>query len=362
LSDKFKGLKKGSWLLGYMLLATTCLSMPTAVSGAPTPAIEYADGQKNAAKDIEANAEATTEAATATLVEIPGTSLSLVPPPGFTLSTHYSGFENLEDFSSIVLTELPPEAYSSISTIFASTPEEITAAFAERGLDLAVESTATVARADTEVSMVTGIQTLGTRKVKKYIALFEEGNTLLLTFNVMAQSPLSEAAVIETIQSAEISPPPSIQETVDALPFTFEAASPFQLIYSLLGSAVVLNLSGEVDPSGTEPLITIASSINPSPIIITDPDDLAAFSERILRETNSDFAEAEIDNGALADFAGGEGYLIEGTVPDSSERVIQYLRVLPDGSYIRLLALGASEDLAELRPAIEAVQGSVLMK
>ncbi|MEM9947426.1 MAG: hypothetical protein AAF810_15335, partial [Cyanobacteria bacterium P01_D01_bin.36] len=60
-------------------------------------------------------------------------------------------------------------------------------------------------------------------------------------------------------------------------------------------------------------------------------------------------------------FAGGAGYAIEATSQDGLNFAItQYVRVLPDGHYIRMLVVGASEELTELSPAIQAIQSSVL--
>ena len=44
--------------------------------------------------------------ATAQSVRIPGTSVSLTPPPGFQMATRFSGFERLDAGASIVVTEM----------------------------------------------------------------------------------------------------------------------------------------------------------------------------------------------------------------------------------------------------------------
>ena len=300
------------------------------------------------------------------LVTIPGTSLSLIPPAGFVLSEDYSGFFNADDFSSIVLAELPSEAYPELAAIFSSTPEAITAAFAARGLDVEVDSIATVEHEGKAVPFVSAVQIAGGLDVQKYFVLFGQeqaglANTLLLTFNVMPDSLLGEGDVVTTIRSAEISPPPSIEETITELPFTFEVVEPFQRAYGLMGTAVLLNLSGELGADSEEPLIIIARSLNTTALETPQPAELAALSERLLRETDG-FADTEITRQLSVEFAGRAGYLIEASQPDSDDFVAQYVSVMPDGYYLRMLVLGAPDKVAELMPAIQAIRSSVAIR
>jgi len=320
--------------------------------------------------DSPVAAQITQDAVTRDAIAIPGTSLSLVPPTGFVLSEDYSGFVNYEDFSSIVLAELPPQAYSELADIFTSTPAEITAAFADRGLIVEVDAVSTVEHQGKTIPLVSAVQTLGDLKVQKYFTLFAQDsaglqNALLLTFNVTPDSLLSQAEVVATISSAEISSPPSVEEATAELPFTFEVVPPFQRVLGLLGSAVLLNLSGETGVGNEEPLIIIASSLSTitgATASGTLPSaELAAFSERVLKETDG-FADVVINQRSPIEFAGGAGHYITGSQARSDEFVAQYIRVLPDGYYIRMLVIGDLETVIEHTSAIQMIQSSVEMK
>ncbi|MBE9063263.1 hypothetical protein [cf. Phormidesmis sp. LEGE 11477] len=322
----------------------------------------------NTETDSEADSEADSETDSEIGIDrapilIPGTSVSLQPPAGFVTADQFSGLVNPESLASIVIAELPAAAYTEFVSLFASTPEAVTSAFAERGIVLEVDTISNVLVNGNEVPLVKGIQTVGDTQVSKYFALFggetSGENTILITFNVTEPASLSEEAIVNTIQSIQVAPALSIEQKVAELPFTFEVAPPFQVFDVLLGSTVLLSPNGEPSPSGEDPVIIIASSV--SPIIAADLSafDLATFSSQVLLETEG-FTQANITTRSPTEFAGGEGYVIQASVADST--VFQYLRILPNNFYIRMLAAGNTEAIAELVPTIEAIQSSVEAK
>jgi hypothetical protein len=78
---------------------------------------------------LAAIAEWTAAAAFAQTVRVPGTKVSLVPPPGFSVAGQYPGFERKADQASIMVTELPTPAAEMIKAMTAP-------ALATRGMAL----------------------------------------------------------------------------------------------------------------------------------------------------------------------------------------------------------------------------------
>ena len=344
-------------VLAVAQLATSALSAPTLLS----PTLSSAEAsQQTASKQTASQQSAARYPAIKAdtddvdLVMVPGTSVSLSPPPDFILSEQFSGFVNPDDFSSIVLTEMPQAAYGELADIFSSSPEAITAAFAERGITLDVETVSDIQIGEIQTSLVSGTQQVDGLVIDKYFTLLGEESTVLLTFNVIAPSQLSEADVIQTIQSIELNSPPSVEEKAAELPFTFEVAEPFQIFDVLAGSAVLLSPNGEPDPSGEAPLVIIASSL--SAVVVSDQ---AAFAAQLLQQTDG-FVDVNITDNSPVTFADGEGYLTQATRQDTT--VFQYLRILPDGYYIRLVVTGNSTDLDAVMPAIQSIQSSVSVR
>ena len=286
------------------------------------------------------NADDTDESDTdeSELILVPGTGVSLLPPAGFVLSDQFSGLVNPDTLSSILIIELPPEAYSTLASTFSSTPEDITAAFARQGTLIEVERVSTISIGETQVPLVIGTQTAGSQQVKKYFTLLGEERTILLSFNVLDSSFLDEEKIAETIQSVNIASVPSLPEKVAELPFTFEVAEPFQIAEVLVGTSVLLNLDGELVSSEEEPLVVIGSSVSPM-----QATDLIALS---LEQT--------------VEFAGGEGYFTQALISDAvTLQYLRYVRVLPNRFYIEMVVWGEPEIIEELTPAIEAIRNSI---
>ena len=272
---------------------------------------------------------------------IPGTGVSLLPPAGFVLSDQFSGLINPDNLSSILIIELPPEAYSTLASTFSSTPEDITTAFARRGTMIEVERVTTISIGNAQVPLVIGTQTAGSQQVEKYFTLLGEERKILLSFNLFDSSLLDEEKIVETIQSVNIASVPSLQEKVAELPFTFDVAEPFQIAEVLVGSSVLLDLDGELASSEEEPLVVIGSSVSP----MQAADLIALSSEQTV------------------EFAGGEGYFTQALMSDAvTLQYLRYVRVLPNQFYIEMVVWGEPEELEELMPALEAIRESIRVK
>jgi len=76
-----------------------------------------------------------------------------------------------------------------------------------------------------------------------------------------------------------------------------------------------------------------------------------------LLQSTPGFRAAEITSQAPAEFAGGMGYVVRGAVEDRG--VVQYLRVVPGGFVMRLVARGKSTNLEAEAEHIAAIAASV---
>ena len=107
-------------------------------------------------------------AASAQLVRIPYTFVSLSPPAGFTAARAYGGFENRRAGWSIRVLELGPEAYPELTAAFSS-PDKANAMFGDeetritRIEQLALESGA--------VPVAIGVEQSSGGAPVKYVAL-----------------------------------------------------------------------------------------------------------------------------------------------------------------------------------------------
>ncbi len=337
--------------IGAIALVTANLINPVI---RPADAADYQSTTTLSQRDslpVDTGAENTVKLDQPEQVIIPGTSVSLSPPPGFTLSERFSGFVSEANLSSIVLTELPLEAYSELAEALSSTPEEITELFASQGIVLDVENVSSISVEGTQAPFVEGTQTISGMQVKKYFALLGEESTVLLTFNVLDENQLSEQSVIDTVQSVETRPVLSIQQKVAELPFTFAIADPFKVFDVLLGSSVVLSSNHGSVASDDDSLIIIASSISP-----VQTTDIAEYSTYLLNST-AGFEAAVVTEQSPIEFAGSDGYFVSAELQDNV--VIQYLAVQPNNFYIRMIVIAAAAEIDQLLPVVQEIQESV---
>ena len=281
-------------------------------------------------------------------VVIPGTSVAIEAPTGFTISDTFTGLENAETRSSITVNELPPEAYSDILTLFTSF-ETATEAWASRGITIDQLTWLTVN--DGEVPLLTGKQVMGGVEVTKYIALLEGENTVLVTFNIVEPSPITQDDAQMVVESISLLSALTLDEKVAQLSFSFEAIDPFQVAHVFAGNTVSLQTTEGPDPSGMAPVVIITRAHS-----ITATSDPSQIGEQLLRST-PDFQAVEITEQDSASFAGGTGHFISGMAGDRT--AVQFLHIPADGRYIRLVAMGETDALEDLISTVQDIADSV---
>ena len=289
--------------------------------------------------------------ASAQLVAVPGTHVALAPPKGFTLARTFSGFENARGGSSITVEEMPPNAAADITAAFSS-PKGVSTRFGSQGVR--ITRIDRVALESGEAPLAVGEQSFKGSEFVKYMTLLgghDGQNTVLITFNLSAATPLRQSDVEAVIRSASIGRPPSLSEKLAQVPFKFEPAPPFHTADAMPGSAVILATLDGVDPEGKRPLVVIGKvPTNASPA------ENEQVNEREMRSVPG-FRDAPVTERRNTPFAGGTGNLISAAA--NGRTVIQLIRVLPGGSLVRLLATGDTQAIEGARQAILDIASSV---
>lgn len=277
-------------------------------------------------------------------VEISGTSVTLTPPPGFTARAR-----GLEDGagSSVTIGERPADAYSELAELFGSA-KNLSAGYAAQGVT--IRSVRQIATPAGPVPFASGTQSTNGREIVKYLALLKGDKTVLVTFNIAGRS-LSEADAEALVRSVEIARAPTLEEQLAGLPFTFEAIEPFQVTDVIARSTVTLAVPGAREASGRQPVIVIGRGQSQAMM-----GDEARVAVELLRGT-SGFREATITAQGPTTFAGGAGYVVTAVVADRT--VVQYLRIVPGGLYLRLLARGQTSAMQSAEATIRSIAESV---
>jgi len=283
--------------------------------------------------------------ASAQLVSVPGTLVALAPPKGFTLARTFSGFDNGRGGSSITVEEMPPNAAADIKAAFSS-PKGVSTRFASQGVRITRIDRIALDSGDAPLAI--GEQSFKGSEFVKYMTLLggaDGKNVVLITFNLSASTSLRQSDVEAVVRSVTIGRPPSLSDKLSQMPFTFRAAPPFHTADAMPGTAVILATLDGVDPQGKKPLIVIGRMPTSA-----SPAENEQVNEREMRSVPG-FREAPVTERRNTPFAGGPGNFI--TAAANGRTVMQFVRVLPGGSLMRMLVTGDT-------PAIEGAHDAIL--
>lgn len=279
------------------------------------------------------------------VISVPGTSVTLTPPAGFTVARGGKGLDNGAG-STITIGERPADAYAELAELFKSA-KNLSAGYAAQ--KVTIRAIRQLDAPSGSVAFATGTQMVSGREQLKYLALLKGDKTVLITFNVANRS-VSEADAETLLRSVVLTPAPTLEEQLAGLPFTFELSEPFRVGVIARGT-VTLAAGGDSPASSTQPVIVIGRG--QSQALMGDEPRVAV---EVLKSTGG-FREAAITSQGPTTFAGGAGYVVTAVVEDRT--VVQYLRIVPGGAYLRLLARGQTGPMETAEAAITAIAGSV---
>ena len=283
---------------------------------------------------------------------IPGTTVSLDTPAGFTLASAFSGLEHKQDGSTITITELPPEAYADLSEVFSSA-KVASESLAPRGIR--IDRRDEYAVGDQQVPVLIGTERSSGGDVGKYMALFRGDVTVLITINAFDAKVLTPAMVEATLKSVRLAAAVPVEEKVARLPFSFRPSAPFRVQDTIGGSGVLLATTDDPDPAGLMPVVVIARALT-----TVDPaSNVELMAQRMLQATEG-FEGATVTASREAEFGGGPGYYLEAVADNRT--IMMFVRIPPDGAYLRLVALGETAALQKVTSAAREIAQSVTVR
>lgn len=287
---------------------------------------------------------------------VDGTTVTMTPPTGFEPAKDFSGFADRKTKSSILIAELPPEAWPQLSTLFGNL-HTVRAGFKQKGIDVATLDK--VPTASGEAFLASGTQTVADTKLAKWVALAQGSRTVMITIQAMPAAKLDDATVKAMLKTVSLGDAPSVADKLASLPFTVTPSAPFRVLDVMAGSTVAMTVGDkDVDPKGEQPLLIVSAQIGNSPVLSEDPTVIA---RTLLRQTRN-LDKSTIDSEKRVSFGGvSDAVLLEGTT-DGNKRFVQYFATGPSGRFVRMISYFAADRSAELRPAIEQIGKSVALK
>jgi hypothetical protein len=272
-------------------------------------------------------------------VRVAGTSVTLVPPPGFMASTRFPGFERAELQASIIVTEVP-------GPMADLTRGMTRAGLATRGMTLI---TSTRLQLDGSPALLLHVsQPAAGSLFLKWMIVIGDAKTstmVVATFPKTAEgelsTPLKESLL--TVKSNVAGAP----DHFEGLPFRV-SATPTLKIAGRVSNLLLLNESGRMTPQGPDSaLLAIGSSVAPVKI-----DDIRAFSEQRAAQTRQ-LKGIRITSGSPITIDGHAAYELvgEGTDTATGRLVTLYQVVMPDsGGYVLMQGMVAASRSTAMIP------------
>ncbi|MFB5856823.1 hypothetical protein WAB97_013350 [Stenotrophomonas maltophilia] len=282
---------------------------------------------------------------------VPGSVVSLSPPPGFAPAPNFSGFVSDDGRASILVAELPAEAGSTVGGLFVDEPAA-RRRFASQGVQVdRLESLSVEGRT---IPVVIGSQVAHGYTFEKWMALFSGSPTVMITVQAPRDHALTHRQAMQALATVTLRPQATLEQKIAAMPFSVEPASPFRLLNTLSGSAVALT-AGELDtdPDGLQPLVIVASQLS-LPFASDDPEKV---SDQLIAET------VRIQRGSIVSrenlpFGGITGHRVDGVTPDG-RHYRHYLALWPGERFVRLVAILPADSSKEVEDAVETMAKSV---
>jgi|GEM_PF-3048293 len=263
-------------------------------------------------------------------------------PEGFEESTQFTGAIWQEGYASILVSELPAEAYAPVAEGVLADP------MALAGQGIALEIVRETEQGPHKGIIGHGRQRVGTQPFDKWALLVGAPHVTLL---VTAQMPsvLATDARKETVETAlaSIRVAETRSDPRAALPFTFVETERFRFLRALSGSAVLLTDPDAEGEAGAKPLFVIGSSLsNDCTAWEKDPQAFAKLALESLRQVENPLI-ATTFAGPIGD---DQGLVTEatGTMGGTEVIVVQTLR-FRDCAYLRTVGIGPAANAALLR-------------
>jgi len=278
-----------------------------------------------------------------------GSALGLVPPPGMVESPTFAGFEDRDHNASILLVDMPPEAFAQLEAGFTDQ------ALATKGIQ--VEHRGPFAVEGAKGVLVSGVQNVGPLHMRKWILLTgNEATTGLVTVQVPEDqaAALSDEAVRAALSTLAFR---SVAEQAATLPFTLTDLAGFRVLRTFAGSTAILTDGPKDILEGPDQPYFVVSVAAGSP----REDERRQFALRALSSLTG-LRDLRIERAEPLRINKSAGFEVMADAVDAKTgekvKVVQWLRFGQTG-HIRMVAVSRLDAFPDLYSRFRAIRDGV---
>ena len=293
--------------------------------------------------------------ATAEPVFGPGSRVGLLLPPDFFPSDQFAGYISPQEGGSILIIELPAEAYDEVSGLS-------DAAWASK--EIVVQSRVAMSIDGARAVLIKGRQFNSGVTFQKWVVIIGfDGFTALVTAQIPANVPEDRlAAIDQSLKSIQSRAALTVGEKVAALPFTIGSTDNMRVWNVFAGNTIGLTRGSKNIVDGAEqPILFITRSSSSGSAAGLSAEN----SSRLTIKKIATLSDIEIEDTDTVRFAGSDGFEIvaRARVAETNEPVaiVQWVSMLDDG-YMRIVGITRIETRAADFTAFRAIRDSVQAK
>jgi hypothetical protein len=282
--------------------------------------------------------------------------VGLVAPGAMKAATAFRGFEDKDTLSTILIVEMPTQAYAGVE-------QQMTAEGLKKQ-GMTEEKRETIALNGGKGVLIVGTQEADNKKLRKWVLLasWPEG-TALVAVQVPdeAKSKYSDADMRTALMTATLRPSVPLGEQLSLLPITFDNLSGLRP-FRVLGNNSVFMTDGATDPKdpAEKPLLIVTIA----PGGPEQTSDRQNFAREVFLSL-SDFKEVRIVGSDILRLDNAQTYEIQAEAKDPKTdaplKVVQWIR-FGNGAFIRFVGIAKTEAWAAAFPKFRAVRDGVRPK
>lgn len=279
--------------------------------------------------------------------------IGLVPPPGFSPSIKFPGFEHEKGNAAILLVELPAEAFSELEKGFTDEALKV------RGMT--VETREPVELPGARGFMVTGDHVTGNLKKREIVlAAVFSGLTAIVSVQVAeeARAGLPEAALQEALKTLVVRASVPDTEKLSSLPYRLSELSGFRVVRGGPdGTALLTDGPEDTVAAVAQPFVVISLAAGEMP----KPEERDTFARRAFSSMPG-IKEVKILRAEPLRINSQAGYEIlaeaKDLKSDTEITTVQWLR-FGSGGYLQMFAIARRGAWPDLFPRLRAIRDGI---
>ena len=284
-----------------------------------------------------------------------GSLVGFVPPPGFVASKRFPGFENTDNGGSIVLFNLPPQAYADIEKSMTAEAFKAQGITEEKRENLTLPSGKGV--------LVIGSEQENGQKFRKWMFLGSVPAAIAIAAvripgNALKDYPDNVIKTSLLTMTARASVP--IEEQISLVPFRLSEMSGLRPVRVLCGAGIFLTDGPKDAPEVADQPVFVVSIGQGGP---EQAEERANFARNMFTGL-AEFKDVRIVSGDMLRLGGGSMPTHElqaeakDAKTDTPMKIVQWVRFGP-GAFVRMIGIARADAWSKEYPRFRAVRDGV---